>query len=224
MSATTTPTEALAEALKNGVDLIGQIRITPLPQDDGSTHYRLTHLDDEGKSLESLEKHTSPRAAREIGLYGPDGHYRFTKGELSLKSGWLFELTSLEELRLTLDHFYPTSVALWNAHKNGTIRVQNLRDKLDRQTGMYRHARNVSDAGAQELIRTLCGPSNQCVKKILWQIDENTPLEPSEASEFPGYLPEADPKKTIPLVCQEACNFFVAAARKKSKAEFEAKP
>ena len=217
-----TPTQNLSRALDEGVNLIGQIRISQQSSPEG-TIYQLRHLDDEDKDADLLEKHTNPRDAREIGLYGPDGHYRFTKGELSLKSGWLFELTSIEDLRLTLDHFYPTSVALWTATENGTIQVQNLRDKLNRQTGMYRHARNVSDQGAQELIKELCGPANQCVKKILWQIDQDTPLERSEASQFPGYLPEADPEKAIPLVCQEACNFFVASARKKSKAEFEAK-
>ena len=214
------PTEHLANALARGVNLIGQIRIEPSADGKG---YLLFHLDDEGADPDSLTKHTNPRDAREIGLYAEDGHYRFTKGELSLKSGWLFELSSLADLRLTLDHFYPASVGLWTAFEHGTVRVQHLREKLGRQTGMYRHAAGVSDKGAQDLVKNLCGPSNQCVKKILWKIDEETPLEESEASTFPGYLPEASSTNAIPLVCQEACNFFVAQARKKSKEEFEAK-
>ena len=89
---------------------------------------------------------------------------------------------------------------------------------------MYRHARNVSDQGAQELVQCLCGPANKCVKKILWRIDENIPLEDSEASRFQGIVGDATDKTAIPMVCQEACNFFVSEARKKSKAEFDAKP
>ena len=83
--------------------------------------------------------------------------------------------------------------------------------------------RNVSDKGAQELVQCLCGPANKCVKKILWSIDEQTPLEDSAASQFNGIVGEVDESTAIPMVCQEACNFFVARARKKSKEEFEAK-
>ena len=210
-----TPTEKLNAALAEGVDRIGQIRILQKP-------FRLHHVDDQDLSI--LERHTDPRAAREIGLYSPEGDYRFTKGELSLRKGWLFELKDIAEVRRTLDYFYPASIGLWTAYEDGSIRIQNLRDKLGRQTGMYRHSANVSDAGAQDLVKSLCGPSNKCVKKILWKLDESTPLDDSEASRFDGILPDAEKSKTIPLVCQEACNFFVAQARKKSKEEFDAKP
>jgi len=207
-------TTKLAQALENGVNQIGQIRILQNP-------LRLHHIDD--TELDSLEVHTAPDDAREIGLYSPDGEYRFTKGELSLKQGWIFHLENLEDLRRTIDLFYPASLGLWQAQENGTIRVQNLRDKLGRQTGMYRHAGTVSDEGAQELVKTLCGPSNKCVKKILWQLDCDKSLDDSEASRFEGIVGDASKENAIPMVCQEACNFFVAQARKKSKAEFEAK-
>jgi len=207
-------THKLSAALDSGIDQIGQLRILQNP-------LRLHHLDDE--DLDSLEVHTDPQDAREIGLYTPEGEYRFTKGELSLKRGWIFHLNSVDELRQTIDLFYPASLGLWDAWKGGNIRVQNLRDKLGRQSGMYRHARNVSDQGAQELVQSLCGPANKCVKKILWKIDEQIPLADSAASRFNGIVGDADESKAIPMVCQEACNFFVAEARKKSKAEFEAK-
>lgn len=208
-------TNTLAEALDSGVNQIGQLRILRDP-------IRLHHIDD--KDLESLKVHTTPDDAREIGLYTPEGEYRFTKGELSLPTGWIFHLETVEDLRRTIDLFYPASLGLWNAWKNRSIRVQNLRDKLGRQTGMYRHARNVSDEGAQQLVQSLCGPANKCVKKILWQIDDSQPLEDSEASRFNGIVGGCDETKAMPMLCQEACNFFVAQARKKSKEEFEAKP
>ena len=206
-------TKVLADALESGINQIGQLRILRDP-------FRLHHIDD--VNLDSLELHTNPDDARGIGLYTSGGEYRFTKGELSLRTGWIFELESLEELRRTIDLFYPASIGLWNATNHGNARIQNLRDKLNRQTGMYRHARNVSDEGAQELVKSLCGPSNKCVKKILWKIDETTPLETSEASSFNGIIGGAEAATAIPMVCQEACNFFVAQARKKAKKEFEA--
>jgi len=76
-----------------------------------------------------------------IGLYTPEGEYRFTKGEISLKTGW--------------------------------------------------------------------------------KIEENTPLEDSGGSRFNGIIGNAEKSNVFPMVCQEACNFFVAQARKKSKEEFE---
>ena len=207
-------TKVLTDALDSGINQIGQLRILRNP-------LRLHHIDDE--NLGSLTIHSDPEDARQIGLYTPEGEYRFTKGELSLPKGWIFHLDSIADLRRTIDLFYPASLGLWKAWKGGEIRVQNLRDKLNRQTGMYRHSRNVSDKGAQELVQCLCGPANKCVKKILWSIDDEIPLEDSEASRFNGIVGDADESTAIPMVCQEACNFFVAQARKKSKAEFDAK-
>ena len=128
-----------------------------------------------------------------------------------------------EDLRLALDQFYPACVGLFLAHQSGHLDSEMLRDKLNRQTGMYRFARSISDAGAQKLVREVCGPNHQCAKKILWKIAPETPLEDSEASRFngiPGGLAETE---AIPLLCREACNHFVAECRKAAKAEFEAK-
>ena len=215
-----TLTESLQSALENGFRQIGQLSIHPI--DEG---YLLCHLDDSGKvgsgDHSDLVRHTDPADAIEIGLYDESGRYRFTKGEISLKSGWVFELFDVAGLRQTLDHFYPASLGLWKAWKGGELHVQNLRDKLDRQTGMYRHSGKVSDAGAQEVIRETCGPSKRCSKRILWQIDEETPLEESEASRFDGILNGKSEPEAIPLVCQEACNHFVAQCRGKAKEEFE---
>ena len=210
-------TQKLTEALSNGLTQIGQIKILT---DHDLSPFVLVHLDDMDADFASLTTNSSPDQAREIGLYTPEGEYRFTKGEMSLPAGWLLLLQSAEEVRQALDLFYPASFGLWTAWKDGSVRVQNLRDKLGRQTGMYRHAANVSDVGAQELIQSVCGPDNKCVKKILWQLDENTPLDDSEASRFNGIV---NKDAAIPLICQEACNHFVAQARKKSQEEFAAK-
>ena len=215
-------TQTLTQALDDGLNQIGQIAIL---RDEKSI--TLCHLDDLEKvksgNTGDLIRHTNPADAVELSLYAADGHYRFTKGELSLRSGWLFQLNSVAELRDTLDHFYPASLGLWAAEKEGRLHIQNLRDKLDRQSGMYRHAGKITDKGAHEVIRETCGPANQCVKKILWQLDDHTPLEENEATTFPGILHGKTQPQAIPLLCQEACNHLVAQCRKKAKAEFEAK-
>ena len=208
--------ERLAAAIAGGVRRIGQVSIEP--RGDG---YLLRHIDDEGLPASALQGHEDPEMARTISTWADDGHYRFTKGELSLVRGWMLVLSSAEQLKQALDLFYPAAAGLWFAQQDGRIEVEHLRTKLNRQTGMYRFARNLSDAGAQRLVTEVCGPGHCCVKKILWQIDETTPLDDSEASRFDGVVGEIDRAAAIPLLCREACNHFVAEARKASKAEAE---
>ena len=88
---------------------------------------------------------------------------------------------------------------------------------------MYRFAGSISDAGAQELVKKICGPAHNCAKKILWKLDPETPLEDSEASRFNGIVNDTPQSQAIPLVCREACNHCVAECRMAAKKEFEAK-
>lgn len=205
--------EKLAAILDFGPCQIGQIVI--LPTSAGAA-FALCHLDDQDQ-LEHLEIHRQVADARNISLRAADGHYRFTKGEMSLKRGWLLLLPDLDSLQRALDLFYPAALGLWIADQHGKLDIQHLRDKLIRQTGMYQSARKISDSGAQTLVRELCGPGHCCVKKILWRVTASTPLEESEATRFSGIL--GHPKSAIPLLCREACNHFVAEAQKTAKAE-----
>lgn len=132
-------------------------------------------------------------------------------------------LANENDLLLALDQFYPACVGLFLAQQGGILEIESLREKLNRQTGMYRFARSISDVGAQALIQQVCGPAHQCAKKILWQIDETTPLDDSEASRFNGIPSNLSEMEAIPLLCREACNHFVAECRKAAKAEFDAK-
>jgi sirohydrochlorin cobaltochelatase len=212
--------ERLSHAVAHGIRRIGQIAILP---DTAGAAFALCHIDDEAGNLALLDSHDDPAAARTISTWADDGHYRFTKGELTLKRGWLLRLSSAEELRQALDLFYPANVGMHFAALDGRLEIEQLRDKLNRQTGMYRFARNLSDAGAQKLVKEVCGPGHCCVKNILWGLDATTPLEDSEASRFDGVVGDIDRSKAIPLRCREACNHFVAEARKASKAEHDAK-
>ncbi len=214
------PSAFLEQSLASGIHRIGQIEIRA----DGSG-FQLFHADDLAlvdSPDHGLTVHRDPEVARDISTYSEDGTYRFTKGQTNLKRGWLMQLDSIDDTRRALDHFYPAALGLVAAQRDGTLQIETLREKLNRQTGMYRFARNVSDAGAQQLVQEVCGPAHQCAKWILWKLDADTPLVDSEASRFrgiPGNLPETE---AIPLVCREACNHFVAECRKVSKAEHAA--
>jgi hypothetical protein len=215
--------EHLESFLRHGIHRIGEIEIqTPSPE-----QIILSHETDRKEAAKEghgqLEIHRGPEAARDLSTYAEDGTYRFTKGQVNLRRGWVMVLSSIQDLRLALDQFYPASVGLWIAHQSNALEVQNLRDKLERQTGMYRSARFISTAGAQELVKTVCGPAHQCAKRILWRIDPETPLEESEASQFNGISSGLPETEAIPLLCQEACNHFVSECRKVSKAEHDIK-
>jgi sirohydrochlorin cobaltochelatase len=214
----------LRDLLRSGIHRIGELEILT---DVHDLPYVICHMADAGLSTEpdfgGLDVHEGPADARDLSTYAEDGTYRFTKGQTNLKRGWVMVLENEKDLLLALDQFYPACAGLFIAQQGGTLEIETLRDKLNRQTGMYRFARSISDAGAQKLVQEICGPAHQCAKKILWRLDANTSLDDSEASRFngiPGGLPESE---AIPLLCREACNHFVAECRKAAKAEFEAK-
>jgi sirohydrochlorin cobaltochelatase len=208
----------LVDLLASGLSRIGEISIH---LDERSHAFLLCHTADKERAISpdsgGLTVHYGPDAAREIATFSEDGTFRFTKVQLNLRQGWVMLLDDEEQLRLALDHFYPSCVGLFNAWREGTLEIQPLREKLARQTGMYRFTKNISDAGAQKVIREVCGPANRCARKILWQIDANTPLEDNEASQYSGIL--GDSAGAIPLLCREACNHFVAECRKAAQAE-----
>ena len=211
----------LDEALAAGTHRIGEIEIIRSAGGFVLCHERDIDAVTRG-DLSGLEAFHGPEAARDLSTYAPDGQYRFTKGQTNLRSGWVMSLGSIGDLLLALDLFYPAAVGLNRAAGDGQLLVQNLRDKLSRQTGMYRSARFISSAGAQQLVRDVCGPRNQCAKRILWKIDDSTPLDDSEASRFDGISSGLPPAEVFPLLCQEACNHFVSECRKVSKAEHDA--
>jgi sirohydrochlorin cobaltochelatase len=210
----------LRNLLRCGIRRMGELEL----QAGASNHpYILCHWLDSVRTSEpafgGLKVHEGPGAARELSLYTEGGHYRFAKGQTNLRRGWVMTLASEEDLRQALDHFYPAGVGLYLAHQNGTLETENLRDKLERQSGMYRVARALSDADAQRLVREVCGPAHQCAKRILWQIDGATPLEDSEASRYNGIADGLPESAAIALLCREACNHFVAECRKAAKAQ-----
>lgn len=214
----------LRNLLRAGVHRIGELEL----QTGLHGHaFAICHHEDAAAAGEAafggLVVHEGPSAARDLATWSDDGVYRFAKGQTNLKRGWVMVLENEEALRQALDQIYPAGVGVFLAHRDGTLEIQNLREKLIRQTGMYRFARNVSDAGAQRLVREVCGPAHQCARRILWRIDENTPLEDSEASRYNGIVGDLPENEAIPLLCREACNHFVAECRKLAKQEFENK-
>ncbi len=203
--------KSLQQLLQAGVHRIGQLEFQAI---DSNRRFIACHWQDSEQARQAdfggLEVHDGPSSARDLSTYADDGSYRFTKGQTNLKRGWVMILENPEDLRMALDQFYPAAVGMVLAARDGTLEIENLRDKLSRQSGMYRNARLIRDDDAQRLVREVCGPAHQCAKRILWRMDEHTPLDDSEASRYNGIPGDVPENEAIPLLCREACNHFVA--------------
>lgn len=181
----------------------------------------LMHHEDSGS--EDLQTYDSPEAARQIALYDDAGNYRPLKTAPNLRHGWKLLYKDLGELRLALDYFYPAMLGLWAAWRKNELGAVNLRQTLNRQTGMYAVTKHLTDPDADELVASACKSEGGCLRKILWKIDEQRPIGLLANEKFdPAHCPAG----TLPLLCSEACNLLVAAARpivKKRYAEAQAK-
>lgn len=193
--------QLLTERLRDAPFHIGQIAVSPLTGDG----IELRHRDDAGLAADGLETFDRPDDARDIAQYDAAGEYRPLKGSPDLKRGWRLVLAGPGEVRTALDLFYPAALALWAACSGNRMRVVPLATTLERQTGMYRFARNISPEGAADLMRRRC--LTGCSRHPLWAESPNPEI----------------PSHGIPLLCPEACSFFVAEARVVAKAEFDAK-
>ena len=197
----------------------------------------VSHRDDE--SLDELQTHQNAEDALEIGKDDDAGNYRPLKTAPNLPHGWRLELATLDELRRSLDYFYPSRLAVFAAWKSAYLKTTPLRETLDRQSGMYRVAAKISDPQVNDLVADFCRSDSGCLRTILWKRDRNGVIastklpkqkfdpaydqvmadcsrRPAGDARAPGELSRA---ATVPLLCQEACNLLVAECRKVVKGE-----
>jgi sirohydrochlorin cobaltochelatase len=184
----------------------------------------LSHRDDQtGQSKPSR----NAEDAIEIAKYDDVGNYRPLKTAPNLRHGWRLELRTVAELTRALDYFYPGRLAVFVAWKSGELETTTLRETLNRQSGMYRVAAKISDAQIDDLVADFCRSNGGCLRTILWKRDARGTIAstklPKEKFD-PAFDQTLTPRSatpataatpaTIPLLCQEACNLFVAECRK----------
>jgi len=205
----------------------------------------VSHRDDE--SLDQLQTRQNAQDALEIAKYDDAGNYRPLKTAPNLRHGWRLELATLEELRRSLDYFYPGRLAVFAAWQNAYLKMTPLRETLDRQSGMYRVAAKVSDQQINDLVADFCRSDSGCLRTILWKRDRNgviastklpkrkfdpaydqlitacsrRPAGGARASRPSSFYSRVAGSEaaTVPLLCQEACNLLVAECRKVVKGE-----
>ena len=198
---------ALAAALTDAC-YFGQILIRKA----GENGFVLCHRDDQG--FDGLRLFQNPEDAIEISKFDDIENYR--------------PLKTAPNLSRALDYFYPGRLAALVAWKENRLKTTPLRQTLDRQSGMYRIAAKISDAQINSLVGDFCRSDGGCLRAILWKRNESgiipsTKLPPEKFE--PAHDQALGPGPTtaaiavIPLLCQEACNLLVAAARKVVKGE-----
>lgn len=207
--------ERILEAALTDRLFIGQILICTR---NGSAV--LSHRDDEGRV--DLQKSSNPEDALEIAHYDDDGNYRPLKTAPNLRHGWQLQLVDVHALRIAVDHFYPGRLAMFAAWKANRLTTTPLRATLDRQSGMYRIAAEISDQQLDRLIANFCRSDGGCLRTILWKRNAagsvaSTKLPPEKFD--PAHDQTARDERTIPLLCQEGCNLLVAECRKAVKRE-----
>lgn len=187
----------LADRLAHGPWRMGQLEVQP----SGKIH----HVDDAART--DLIIATDPYAALEISRTDDDGRYRPLKSAPNLRHGWRLELNDLAEVALALDFLYPAGIATAAAFARGELTSVCLRETLSRQSGMYAVVAKLNNAQVDDLVGTVCQKSSGCLRRILWRIDLNRATPRTEV----GLASDLD---EVPLLCAEACNYFVAAGRK----------
>jgi sirohydrochlorin cobaltochelatase len=195
---------------------IGQVLI----EKAGDDSFMLCHRDDVGRN--DLTISSMAEDAAEIAKFDDAGNYRPLKTAPNLRHGWRMQLATLSELRHALDLFYPGRLAMFLAYQKEEFATTPLRETLDRQSGMYRVAAKISDDQIHELVGDFCRSDGGCLRTILWKRDASgaiasTKLPPEKFDRAFDQTGRGEP--SIPLLCQEACNLLVNAAREVVKRE-----
>jgi len=217
--------QLLQQRLCSGPINLGEIVVREVEPE----RYLIRHWkDDETQAKLAVE--TEANAALEIVRYDEQGNYRPLKGAPNLRTGWELRLESVPEVRQAIDYFYPGAFSTWLAFSRGDATPVDLRQTLTRQTGMYRVTHKLTGLQAEELAARFCQSHSGCLRTIIWTIDGKAPEKYLPSSKFDpqaDQLEERGQKHTldgragtrpyrpvIPFLCVEACNLFVAEARK----------
>lgn len=207
--------DAFAERLAVLPCRIGEIAITKTPAGE----FDLRHRDD--LERDDLATHSDSESAVEIARFDDSGKYRPLKTAPNLPHGWRLILRVTAEVRLALDFLYPGRIAAFNAHAKGNLPATSLRETLDRQTGMYRVAAQITSQRADKLVAEFCRSADGCLRTLFWNYDSSkaraSTLLPAEKFD-PAYDQTGRGDPCVPLLCQEACNLLVAEARRAVKA------
>jgi sirohydrochlorin cobaltochelatase len=205
-SSDTPATQTLASDQFIERSAIGEIEV-----EKTATGYRIFHSADR-TNLQTARVFQGATSARELARFDGAGSYRPLKGAPNLPRRWVLELQSADEVRRALDYFYPAAVVTWTAFQSKHLNIVPLRQTLNRQTGMYEIASKLTTEQAKALIPAFCNSKHKCLRTILWEIEPGESAVDAAKSD-PGADQTGLGRRATPILCAEACNLLVAAAR-----------
>ena len=173
--------------------VFGQVIVRPTP----TGGYVLRHVGD--AQARDLPVSNDPRDAREIARLTESGEYRPLKSSPNLRRGWQLNVADTRSLGTAMDYLYPAGVVHWYLRREGRLSLTNFRQNAARQSGIYKRTQRLTDRGVRDAARACC-EDEVCLKKTLWDVDENTPLGIDRGD---GEIP-----------CPEPCSIFVSFARR----------
>jgi hypothetical protein len=140
-----------------------------------------------------------PREAREIAKLTEGGDYRPLKSSPNLRRGWELRVADARGLVTAMNYLYPAGVVHWYLNREGRLDLTSFRENAARQSGIYKRVQRLSNEGVLDAALACCEDA-VCLKKTLWDVDKDTPLEVDRGE---GEIP-----------CPEPCSIFVSFARR----------
>ncbi|MDE1170404.1 MAG: DR2241 family protein [Verrucomicrobium sp.] len=150
----------------------------------------LRHIDDRDAAEGSLAPLADLAALRETVKTDDGGNFRPLRGAPTLRRGWRSPILAAPALARWLNVLYPGALAF--AELGGALPVTPFEETARRQTGMYRLLHAATPEQARRTIEEVCDAG--CLRQRLWSGG------PARA-------------EGLPLLCPEACNYFVGRCR-----------
>jgi sirohydrochlorin cobaltochelatase len=171
---------------------LGQLLVWNLPDGKFSVNHE-AHHDGSAPEILSLEE------LRSVILTDSKGNFRPLRAAPDLRSDWYMRAKDVKELRAIIDYVYPAALANWVIwRRQKTASGTPWESTAERQSGRFRIVRELDTVSFREVTNQACDKG--CLKRRLWHPE-------TQLVEENGY--------TIPLLCPEACNYFVSKAREK---------
>ena len=173
--------------------VFGQVVVRPVPP----FGYSLRHMEDAREDGLSISE--DPHAARELARLTEGGEHRPLKSSPNLRRGWELRVADARSLATAMNYLYPAGVVHWYLRREGRLDLTSFRENAARQSGIYKRVQRLTDRGVLDAALACCEDS-VCLKKTLWDVDEDTPLDIDRGE---GEIP-----------CPEPCSVFVSFARR----------
>lgn len=167
------------------------------PRSEGVDLRHVRDADRPGSELQLLE----PGSLGGWAETTSQGAFRPNRSAPSLRSGWRCHATTDAELNEALEQLYPGALADWHAWECGVATPTSFREFVGRQTGMYRVAQEITDAGADAVAEAGC-TRELCLRRRCWDTPRGGPA-PAAEPDVHGL--------TIP--CLEPCALVLDLAR-----------